>query len=233
MRIGILSDIHANAPALKAVLRAAKKRNVSKLLCCGDFIGYYYDPSLVIDLLDEWDWIGVSGNHEAMLLDWLSNKNRKKIQKKYGSGIHLASKKLSKRNVQRLIKMSSFIKLRIENYRILLCHGSPWDRDFYVYANSKKKIIDKMFNYDPDFDILFFGHTHYTFYLNKDNKQLINPGSVGQPRDRKPGASWVIWDTKLNDVKFLREKYDNSQVVNMCRKYDPELKYLEEVLKRK
>ena len=74
MRIGLLSDIHANAHALRAVLKSAKGKNVEKLLCCGDYVGYYYEPDRVIALLDEWDWDGISGNHETMLLDWLNEE---------------------------------------------------------------------------------------------------------------------------------------------------------------
>ena len=76
MKIGLLADIHGNAHALRALLNAAKEKNVEKLLCCGDYVGYYYEPDKVIALLDEWDWDGVSGNHENMLLDWLNEKNR-------------------------------------------------------------------------------------------------------------------------------------------------------------
>ena len=79
MKIGLLADIHANAHALEAVLKSAKEKKVEKLLCCGDYVGYYYEPDRVIALLDEWDWDGISGNHETMLLDWLNEKNRNEI----------------------------------------------------------------------------------------------------------------------------------------------------------
>ena len=62
---------------------------------------------------------------------------------------------------------------------------------------------------------------------------IINPGSVGQPRDRKPGASWVLWNTTSNEFNFCREEYDIKPVVDMCKKYDPNKKYLIDVLKRK
>ena len=94
MKIGLLADIHANAHALRVVLESAKKQGADKLLCCGDYVGYYYDPDSVMALLDNWDWVGISGNHEAMLYDWLNKKNREEIKAKYGSGISFASKKL-------------------------------------------------------------------------------------------------------------------------------------------
>lgn len=232
MKIALLSDIHANAHALRAVLKAAEEKNVEKLLCCGDYIGYYHEPEKVIALLDEWDWIGVSGNHEAMLLNWLNNKDKKEIKNKYGSGISIAAKKLTNNTAIRLYKMESVRKLNIGNYKIILCHGSPWDRDFYVYPDSNKETIDKMFNYDSDFDILIYGHTHYPFKIVRNNRILINPGSVGQPRDRKQGASWALWDTETHDVEFFRENYEINKIVDLCTKYDPELNYLVDVLIR-
>jgi putative phosphoesterase len=232
MRIGLLADIHGNAHALKAVLKSAREKNVNKLLCCGDYIGYYYEPDKIIPLLDSWDWEGVGGNHEAMLYDWLNNKNKKKINAKYGLGISIAAEKLEYETVVRYYEMPNTKKLDIDNYKILLCHGSPWDRDIYIYPDADKDVVNKMFEYDPDFDVLVYGHTHYPVIWGKNKKKIINPGSVGQPRDRKPGAAWALLDSDTNNVTFYREKYDVNPVIEMCRKYNPEIKYLAEVLVR-
>ena len=61
---------------------------------------------------------------------------------------------------------------------------------------------------------------------------IVNPGSVGQPRDRIPGAAWAIWDTKTNKIEFMREKYNYDVVLDECKKYDSENIYLQEVLTR-
>ena len=104
--------------------------------------------------------------------------------------------------------------------------------DIYIYPDAEKKIIDKMFNHDPDFDLLVYGHTHYPVIWEQNNKKIINPGSVGQPRDRKPGASWVLWDSNTNDINFFRERYDTNPVIEMCKKYDSGINYLADVLVR-
>jgi len=233
MKIALLSDIHSNAHALKAVLKSAKEKDVNKILCCGDYIGYYYEPERVMDLLEKWDWDGVSGNHEAMLVDWINEKNRTNIKVKYGSGISIATKRLPNDKLTLLCEMPIVKKLKISNKKILICHGSPYERDIYIYPDSEKKTIDKMFNYDSDFNLMVFGHTHYPVIWKKGNKTIINPGSVGQPRDRIPGACWVLWDTITNEFIFQREKYDVSAVIEMCKKFDPELSYLVNVLIRK
>ena len=232
MRIGLLADIHGNAHALKSVLKSAREKNVKKLLCCGDYIGYYYEPDKIMPLLDSWDWEGIGGNHEAMLYDWLNNKSKNEINAKYGSGISIAAEKLEYETIVRYYEMPNTKKLDINNYKILLCHGSPWDRDIYIYPDADEGVVNKMFEYDPDFDVLVYGHTHYPVIWEKNKKKIINPGSVGQPRDRRPDAAWALWDTDTNDVTFYRENYDVDPVIEMCRKYNPDIKYLAEVLVR-
>ena len=144
MRIGLLSDLHSNAHALRAVLKAAKKKHVEKLLCCGDYVGYYYEPEKVIALLDNWEWDGISGNHETMLRDWINNRNRNKIRIKYGSGICYAAEKLTNEVLARLYEMPKTKKLFINNYKILLCHGSPWDSNMYIYPDADENVVNKM-----------------------------------------------------------------------------------------
>ena len=138
MRIGLLSDIHSNAHALRAVLNAAKEKNVEKLLCCGDYVGYYYEPEKVIALLDNWDWDGICGNHETMLKDWINNKNRKKITFKYGSGISHAAKKLTTEVLSRLHEMPYIKKLLIDNYN--------YSKDFVLNLSSKNDHLIKKYH---------------------------------------------------------------------------------------
>tara|TARA_B110000003_G_scaffold274623_1_gene315054 strand:+ start:218 stop:919 length:702 start_codon:yes stop_codon:yes gene_type:complete len=232
MRIGLLSDIHSNAHALRAVLKSAKEKDVERLLCCGDYVGYYYEPEKVIALLDNWEWDGISGNHESMLKDWVNKKDRNKILFKYGSGISYAARKLTTEVLARFYLMPNTKKLFIDSYKIFLCHGSPWNQDVYIYPDADQSIVNRMFEFNSDVDILVYGHSHYPAFWEQGNKKIVNPGSVGQPRNRKPGASWVLWDTTLNTFQFLRESYDASPVIEMCKKIDPKIKYLSNVLVR-
>ena len=201
-------------------------------MCAGDYVGYYYEPNKVIEMLNEWDWIGVSGNHEEMLLRWENETHRKEIKKKYGSGIQIASKTLSKELISQLCCLTYKKKIVIDKYKIIICHGSPWDYDFYIYPDAEKSIINKLFTFDTDFDLLLYGHTHYPVKWEKGKQKIINPGSVGQPRDKKPGVCWAIWDSEDNSIDFFREDYDLTPVIEMCKQYDPELHYLADVLLR-
>ena len=69
MKLALLADIHGNADALEAVLAAARRRGAKRLLCAGDFVGYYYEPARCFELLDAWRLDAVRGNHEDMFRD--------------------------------------------------------------------------------------------------------------------------------------------------------------------
>ena len=232
MKVVLISDIHGNAHALKAIIKAISKIEFEMVICCGDYVGYYYEPDLVLSMLDKLNWTGVGGNHESMLNDWVNHRNRSNILSKYGSGIFFAEKKLSKLQINRLIQMPATRMLTLDNKKILICHGSPNDRDYYLYPDSTKKVVKEIFNYKPEFDIMVCGHTHYPAIWHSGNRMIINPGSVGQTRDRIPGACWALLDTQACKVEFFRERYNFDSLIKMCKKNDLSLKYLAEVLVR-
>ena len=134
MKIAILSDIHGNDIALKPVLEKAQKLGVTKLFILGDFVGYYYRPDKVLQLLEDWDFEAIQGNHEGMLRSaWSDSSQIKKITQKYGQGLKFAIEKLSNEQVQFLVKLPSWKQINIDGIKFELCHGSPWDRDVYIY----------------------------------------------------------------------------------------------------
>jgi len=231
MKLGILGDIHGNSVALGAVLSAARTRGVEKLLITGDLVGYYFQPKEVLDALAEWEVFLVRGNHEEMLnqakidLGFLD-----KIDAKYGTGLRSAIKQLSKEQIDELCNLPHPLFLEIEGCKILLCHGSPWDIDQYVYPDSPPELFAKCAL--QQYDLVVLGHTHYPMIHKIGNTLLVNPGSVGQPRDRRPGAHWATYDTKTKAVEFFNETYDCAELVQECKKNSPELPYLAEVLTR-
>lgn len=228
--IALLSDIHANSDALSLVLEECKKQHVKKILIAGDFIGYYYNAVEALDLLSSWDFIAIGGNHEAMLLNWKNNINRKSITKKYGSGIQNAYHSLTKKQINWLVKLPERKELIIDGKHVLICHGSPWDRDEYIYPDTPNITIKKILDYQ--YDLVVYGHTHYPFMHQKDKKFIVNPGSIGQTRDKKPGACWALWDTKTHHITLKRTIYPINALIEQCKKNDPDMKYLQTALTR-
>lgn len=231
MKLGLLGDVHGNDRALSAVLRAASKAKIDKLLVTGDLVGYYFSPRKVLNLLDDLDSYIVSGNHEVMLAQSRSNPDYlAELSKRYGSGLQVALEQLDSRQLDRLCSLPHPLELEFDGVRILLCHGSPWDLNQYIYPDSAESVI--RFAESVKYDMIVMGHTHYPMLFDKTECILINPGSVGQPRDRIPGACWALFDTESCSVELRREEYDSSELVRECQLRHPELPFLSEVLTR-
>lgn len=230
MKLGLLGDIHGNNSALEAVLSAAA--DVEKLLVTGDLIGYYHSPRKVLELLGRWDCHIVRGNHEDMLdvarkdAQYLSH-----VDKRYGTGLRVAIEQLSEQQLDRLSALPHPLELIIDGCKILLCHGAPWDIDQYVYPDAEPELLQRCAV--QSFDLVVQGHTHYPMQHKIGRTLIVNPGSVGQPRNRQPGAHWAIFDTATRSVQFRQEAYDSSALVQESRQRHPELPYLAEVLVRK
>ena len=230
MKVALLADIHGNADALSVVLSAARAAGAERSLIAGDLVGYYPDAACVLDLLDEWDWEGVGGNHEAMLEQWHQGKDLDAISNKYGTALACTVTELDAARIDMLISLPATRDLEIAARRVRLCHGAPWDRDEYVYPDANDAVKTR-FAADG-LDLVVYGHTHYPTLWRVGETLVVNPGSVGQPRDRKPGACWALWDTDNNDVQLHRESYDMEPLIARCKASDPGVPFLWMVLTR-
>lgn len=231
MRIGLLGDIHGNDRALHVVLEAATAANVDRLLVTGDLVGYYFAPLQVLDLLSEWDRDVVRGNHEVMLAAARSDAAYlAKVDARYGSGVRIALEQLNSKQLDELCALPHPLELELDGVRILLCHGAPWDLDQYIYPDAEHSLIARCAS--ASHDLVVMGHTHYPMLREIGKTVLVNPGSVGQPRNRRPGACWGLYDTGDRTIELHCERYDSSNLVRECRLRHPELPYLSEVLLR-
>ena len=231
MKLGVLADIHANAGALAAVLAAAAARHVDALLVAGDFVGYYYEPAQVLAQLRDWQVFSVRGNHEDMLeraaqdADFLAACTRR-----YGSGLATALDALDDAQRTQLTSLPRSRRLLLGGRRILLCHGSPWSTDEYLYPDAQPGRWAALQALDAD--IVICGHTHYRMARRFGPTLFLNPGSVGQQRDRVAGAAWALLDTDDLSTALRAEPYDVDRPAAQARLRDPALDYLHDVLYR-
>ena len=231
MKLGLLGDIHGNDLALQAVLAAAASSGVEKLLITGDLVGYYHSPLQVLALLRPWDRRMVRGNHEDMLNTARSDPAfLAQVDARYGAGLRTAIEQLGIQQLDELCGLPHPLELVIDGCRILLCHGTPWDNDQYVYPDAKQELLERCAM--QEFDLVVLGHTHYPMCHQIGGTTLVNPGSVGQPRNRKPGAHWAFFDTASREVTLRCETYDADPVIAESRRRHPDIPYLAEVLKR-
>lgn len=218
--IYIISDIHGNYEALKAFFSSIKKTKKYKIYCLGDIVGYYYQANECLNLLRKYKVNVIKGNHEINLIK--SMKSKKLLNKyceKYGNSYRIFLKKISKKNKFFLKKLSLTKKIKVNNLSILFAHGSPWKNDEYIYENKINKHIKKFKKYN--FDICFLGHTHRRMNYRLQNKLIINPGSIGQPRDKLKGkASWVEFDEMKKSIIFKNKKYNSNKLKKQIALYD-------------
>jgi len=227
MKIGIFADIHGNSYAFNKVWQALKEEACDLHCFLGDICGYYYHQNEVIDMLKAiGKLICVKGNHDQMFLTMIDDsKLEREYSSRYGKSGSLLKETITKENLQFLKNLPDHYV--IEDYKIGIFHGSPWDYlNEYIYpTNSLERFKDL------EYRAVFLGHTHYPMHQRLKNTQLINPGSCGQPRDMNL-ASYAIFDLDQGKVSFKRVNYDRQSLIGDIEKNKESNKYLIEVLKR-
>lgn len=229
MKIAFLSDIHANIEAFKNVLSSIDKENVEAIYIAGDLVGYYYHPDQVIDIcMSRKNIFCIRGNHDRNFLNALNDENLMSILiKKYGFAYALTKEKLNEKQISWLKSLPTQRKFEINKISITVAHGSIRSEDEYVYPNKSVEYLKGQLS-DSEFTIL--GHTHHPFLWNYKNKWLVNPGSVGQPRDQGGLSSFIYLDLENKTILPRKIKFSIKQLEKEIEKYDPNNNYLKKIL---
>lgn len=228
MQYAVLSDVHANLEALQAVLQDMDFKRIRNLLFLGDAVGYGPNPNECVELLIKRCKILLAGNH-----DWgvLGRTDIKYFNEYARVAIEWTKKALEKKNFKNLQSLP--IQEKIENEDILLVHSTPREPEEWHYLLTFWD-AEINFNYFGN-KYCFLGHSHYPFiierlpsgelvtYKDKASKSLteryiVNVGSVGQPRDGDPRASYAIVDDEK--IEIVRVPYDIEAVQDKMRKAD-------------
>ncbi|MFZ5818738.1 MAG: metallophosphoesterase family protein [Chloroflexota bacterium] len=207
MRLALLSDVHGNLPALEAVLRALAGERVDRILYAGDFVGYYPFVNEVIDRLRDLNAVAIRGNHERYLLE----PGTVSAEKWQAYRLEEVAASIREDNLAWLRGLPEKREMTLNGVRAILCHGSPWKYDEYIYPDSDgSERFDRL-----DADVVIMGHTHIPFEKQAGSILLLNPGSCGQPRDYRPGACYAVYDTRSRKVGFRRAAYDIASLVKI------------------
>jgi len=227
MILGLISDIHGNAPALDIALKHMKPR-VDKILFAGDFAGYYPFVNECIEMMPA-DILGVRGNHDEILINYIrTGQLPGDYLKKYGSALKRCADSLSETSIRMLSGLPLRQDIKIDEISIMLVHGSPWDPlNGRVYPDFSD--WERFNNYHRD--IVILGHTHYSLKKKIGSTLILNPGSVGQTRDKKKGVCFAELNISQDVVHFYQIPYNPHQVIEDARIHDPENTYLVKVLK--
>ena len=225
MRFLILSDVHSNWDALQAVLRHVRRKRYDRVAFLGDAVGYGGSPNAVLNWLHG---LGssvdvVRGNHDRVCSGLDSGDYFNRYAREASSW---TLGRLEDRNLEYLrLFPEGPIEIGLET---AICHGSSFDEDAYIFS-----VYDAQQAFESlPHQIIFFGHTHVptlfslqleqghqtlrarllsgtrtVINLEPDTRYLINPGSVGQPRDRDPRAAYAIFDEDSRRVYLYRVPY--------------------------
>ena len=200
MRVGVLSDVHANLPALEAVLGDLGSLDV--LLNAGDVVGYNPWPEACVDAMRSRDVPTVRGNHDRAVVE----NTDFRFNSMAAAGVEYAREQLDDEQLEWLESLPE--ELTRFDDRVRVVHGHPDDPDRYTYpADFDSSMLDGA-------DALILGHTHVQHVEHYDDGIVLNPGSVGQPRDRTPAAAYAILDLDAMDVELRRVEYDVQQVID-------------------
>lgn len=200
MRWGLISDIHSNAPALRAVLDDLERLGVERVLCAGDVVGYYPFPNETIEMMAEARIISIQGNHDRAVL----NVNPSMMNPQAADAVLWTASVLSANNRRLLSVMPPNTTVRSDRRAMSVYHGSPRDPLEYVYEEDASAGLLRM----ARCSVLVLGHTHVPYAKRFPDGLIVNPGSVGQPRDGDPRASYSIVDTEEGSVENHRVEYD-------------------------
>ena len=210
-KVSVLSEIHSNLDAFQAVLKDMPK--VDSIICAGDFVGYGAEPNEVVELARSKEMRAVLGNHDygATARDKKSSKYNlfRRFNPIAAQALLWTSEKLNKDNAKYLRGLPEQLNMTLGEKKVFVVHGSPRDPLFeYVFPDVSNQDLFQLTR-DVAADVVIFGHTHAPMIRTIQGKLVVNPGSVGQPRDRDPRASYAILNIKEEvEVIQRRVEYD-------------------------
>jgi putative phosphoesterase len=223
MSIAVISDIHGNFPALQAVLSHIEKEKADTIYCLGDLVGYYCMIDEVIETIRSLNIKTLLGNHDYALL---YNEGVIPRSKTCTNILTRQLKEIKKENLDFLKTVEKSFEFNYSDKNFFCVHGGLEDNiDEYIH------VIDESYFEKNNFihDVLLSGHTHIQRNEVIGTKRYLNPGSVGQPRDGNPAASYLLLSGNSYEHKRVTYNIDLIAAEMKARNYEP---YIYEILYR-
>ena len=230
--IAVISDIHANLPALQAVFGEIDGLGIKRILCCGDVVGYGPHPRECVELLRQRNIPCVLGNHDLYTLQARDNPAVRKAadelwEDAVWAGILHACAELRQEDFDWLLDLPSFLKLP----GVVIGHAAMHDIENWPYLVEDADILATLEELSARrFSLGFFGHSHDQEWFTKspkgavkrsdktkstlpaDRASAVVVGSVGQPRTGDPRAAWTLWHPQAQSIEFLKSGSSDSQI---------------------
>ena len=230
MRALVVSDIHSNLEALQTVLGDAEAHGgFDTLWCLGDIVGYGPDPNQCMDIVRSHSHVAIAGNHDLAALGALSLKE-------FNTNAAEASRWTARQLSQEHCDYLAALPQRLQPGGVTLVHGSPLDPiwDYFLPGYLEPEALRKSFG-EFQTTCCLVGHSHIPFSCRESDlafltptqdspvrlggeRLVLNPGSVGQPRDGDPRAAYGLYDAEASTFAHLRVPYDIEAVQAKMRR---------------
>lgn len=212
LKILIISDIHGNIAALDAVL----KEKADVIFCLGDMVNYGPYPNECIKKISSVTGNIVRGNHDNAVGRNIDCGCSIKYKSLSEDGKSFTTSVLDSSTKDFLAHLPLTLTVEVEGIKFLLAHGSP-SGDIYKYLtpavtdDELAKEINGLHDYNKEVKVILIGHTHLPMIRKINDITIVNPGSVGQPRDGIPKAAYVVWEN--GSIEFKRASYNIESTV--------------------
>lgn len=212
----LISDIHGNHLALKAVLEDIKRRGINNIYCLGDLVGYAPFPDEVVEIIKGETIPTVMGNYDDGVgfdrlicgCDFPDEEARLRGER----SLAWTKAHTTEGNKAFLRGLPKEIRIEVEGYSMLLVHGTPRALNEYLYEDTADPLLEEVVD-AAQADILVVGHTHKPFYRVFSGCHLVNAGSVGRPKHCDPKALYCILTVNDGiDVEFVKVSYDTDTI---------------------
>jgi len=205
MKILLLADIHSNWPALKAMTE-----QFDACLFLGDLVDYATDPAPCVDWVSEHATAAIRGNHDHAVAQRIPAKGGNGFRALAAATRPLQWAALRGRQIKYLAQLPVTERIQLDDKSFFLVHATPRDPLDEYLADDRENWQMRLRNVEADF--VCVGHTHVPYRLELDNMQIINPGSVGQPRDGDPRAAYAVIEN--GEVTFRRVEYNINATID-------------------
>jgi len=222
MRVAVITDIHANLPALEAVLELIDGEGVDRLYCGGDLVGYGPHPNEVCALVDERGIPTIYGNYDYAIARDLEdcgcayvNRHDREVGQ---LSVDWTLAHTNQRSKDFMRELPFDLRFELSSKRVRLVHGSPRKVNEYLFEDKPARTFERIAA-QADCDILVFGHTHKPWVHQYGDVLLVNCGSVGKPKDGDPRAAFALLTVKDGNVGVTipRVRYPAVRVADEVR----------------
>jgi len=214
-RVAVITDIHANLPALQAVLEAVERTGVDAVYCGGDLVGYGPHPNEVCALIEQRGIPTIYGNYDYAIardLDDCGCAYRDQHDRELGQrSVDWTLARTSGRSKDYMRGLPFDLRFELGNNRVRLVHGSPRKVNEYLFEDKPARTF-KRIAAGADCDVLAFGHTHQPWIREYGGVVFVNCGSVGKPKDGDPRAAFALLELDRDRVIAGIERVDYDAV---------------------